>query len=58
MITFSNIITNLSNNIPETILKDISIPFCFICLLHLANEKEFEILQEKGSLGELLINSC
>lgn len=24
-------------------MKDISVPFCFICLLHLANEKNLSI---------------
>ena len=36
----------------ENKLKDISVAFCFICLLHLANEEGLEIeMKEKRSMG-------
>jgi len=38
----------------EKNIKDISVAFCFICLLHLANEKDLEIISD-GSLSELTI---
>lgn len=29
-------------------MKDISVAFCFICLLHLANENDLEIRMDRG----------
>ncbi|GJJ67745.1 hypothetical protein EMPS_00091 [Entomortierella parvispora] len=40
---FTEIIGGLSKMYPEQKLRDISVPFCFICLLHLANEKNLLI---------------
>lgn len=48
-------------------MKDISVPFCFICLLHLANEKNLTIsrgntqdddfvLGDNDALNENLLN--
>jgi len=39
---------------PEKALADISTSFCFICLLHLANEKGLKI-EGNNSLDELSI---
>ena len=39
---------------PEKALADISTSFCFICLLHLANEKGLKI-EGNGTLDELTI---
>lgn len=36
---FTDVMNNLKNVYPKTQLEDISTSFCFICLLHLANEK-------------------
>lgn len=35
-------------------LKDVSVPFCFICLLHLANENGL-VLQGSDALDELSV---
>ncbi|KAG0328745.1 hypothetical protein BGZ99_004605 [Dissophora globulifera] len=51
---FTDIIGGLSKVYPEQKLKDISVPFCFICLLHLANEKNLSIEGTEG-LAELVI---
>ncbi|KAF9349538.1 hypothetical protein BGX34_001753, partial [Mortierella sp. NVP85] len=51
---FTEIIGGLSKVYPEHKLKEISVPFCFICLLHLANEKNLEIEGSDG-LAELVI---
>lgn len=51
---FTEIIGGLSKMYPEQKLKDISVPFCFICLLHLANEKNLSIQGSEG-LNELVI---
>ena len=36
---FSNVINNLQNVYPGNAMADISTSYCFICMLHLANEK-------------------
>ncbi|KAG2211295.1 hypothetical protein INT47_006415 [Mucor saturninus] len=41
---FSDIVNNLKRMYSPKSLKDISVPFCFICLLHLANEKDLSIV--------------
>ncbi|KAK3833030.1 MAG: barren protein [Linnemannia elongata] len=51
---FTEIIGGLSKMYPEQKLRDISVPFCFICLLHLANEKDLEITGSEN-LNELVI---
>ncbi|KAF9963424.1 hypothetical protein BGZ65_003489 [Modicella reniformis] len=51
---FTEIIGGLSKMYPEQKLKEISVPFCFICLLHLANEKNLSIEGTEG-LTELVI---
>ncbi|KAF9180163.1 hypothetical protein BGZ51_006417 [Haplosporangium sp. Z 767] len=51
---FTEIIGGLSKVYPEQKLKDISVPFCFICLLHLANEKNLAI-EGTENLSELVI---
>ncbi|KAG2175870.1 hypothetical protein INT44_000348 [Umbelopsis vinacea] len=43
---FSEVIHNLKKEYSEKSMKDISVPFCFICLLHLANEKKLKISNE------------
>ncbi|CAG8633081.1 15355_t:CDS:10 [Acaulospora morrowiae] len=51
---FTDVIKNLTKIYPEKKMKDISVPFCFICLLHLANEKNLSISANK-QLTELEI---
>ncbi len=41
--TFSSLIKNLSKSYPSEALAEVSVPYCFICLLHLANENNLEI---------------
>ncbi|ODN82310.1 hypothetical protein L202_02588 [Cryptococcus amylolentus CBS 6039] len=41
--TFNNIITSLRTTYPAQKMSDISTSFCFICLLHLANEEGLKI---------------
>lgn len=43
---FSEVIHNLKNEYSTRTMKDISVPFCFICLLHLANEKKLKLSNE------------
>ena len=51
---FTKIVNNLTTAYPPQAMKDISTSYCFICLLHLANEKGLEISNEP-SLEELSI---
>ncbi|KAI8817548.1 condensin complex subunit 2/barren [Fimicolochytrium jonesii] len=41
--TFKNVVSGLDDVYPEKKRKDISVAFCFICVLHLANEKNLRI---------------
>ncbi|CAG8645425.1 5301_t:CDS:2, partial [Funneliformis mosseae] len=41
--TFSGVICDLKKICPQRKMKDISVPLCFVSLLHLANEKGLEI---------------
>lgn len=38
---------------PEPAMADISTSYCFICLLHLANEKGLEIVNDDDDLTDL-----
>lgn len=38
-LTFDNLINNISDNLDKKIIENISTSTCFVCLLHLANEK-------------------
>ncbi|CAO3646368.1 unnamed protein product [Cunninghamella echinulata] len=40
---FTEVIHDLKKMYSTKLMKDISVPFCFICLLHLANEKNLTI---------------
>ncbi|CAD6504034.1 BgTH12-05771 [Blumeria graminis f. sp. triticale] len=51
---FTTIINNLHKVYPKQIMNDISTSYCFICLLHLANEKGL-IISEQQDLTDLEI---
>lgn len=53
---FTKIMRGLERVYPEKKMRDISVPFCFICLLHLANEKNLKI-ENAGdeSMRELIV---
>jgi condensin complex subunit 2 len=53
--TFSNLMHSLDTVYAPSVRKDVSVPFCFICLLHLANERDLSIIS-KGNLTELTIS--
>ncbi|CAM0140766.1 hypothetical protein VKS41_008036 [Umbelopsis sp. WA50703] len=50
---FSEVIHNLKSEYSTKTMKDISVPFCFICLLHLANEKKLKLSNELDSEQDL-----
>lgn len=51
---FNDITNDITSIYPENKLKDLSTSFCFICLLHLANEHGFTITNE-NNYDDLLI---
>lgn len=51
---FTDVMNDLQRVYPKPAMEDISTSFCFICLLHLANEKGLVISKTEG-LDELLI---
>jgi condensin complex subunit 2 len=52
---FTSVMNSLQGVYPKQAMDDISTSFCFICLLHLANEKGLTIGNEEG-LEELNIS--
>lgn len=51
---FTDVVRSLDSVYPEKTLADISTSFCFICLLHLANERGLKI-EGNNALDELSI---
>jgi len=51
---FTTVMNNLQQVYPKQAMADISTSYCFICLLHLANEKGLALGNEPG-LEELSI---
>jgi condensin complex subunit 2 len=49
---FTSVMNDLQSVYPKTVMDDISTSFCFICLLHLANEKGLTI-EKTPELTEL-----
>lgn len=52
---FTGLMGSLKNVYPQQQLKDISTSYCFICLLHLANEKGLVLEGEKEKMEEILV---
>lgn len=57
---FTDVVNNLKKMYSPKVMKDISVPFCFICLLHLANEKDLVIMGHNQDddfvLGDDILN--
>ena len=51
---FTNVMNDLQRVYPKTAMDDISTSYCFICLLHLANEKGL-VIEKTEELNELAI---
>jgi condensin complex subunit 2 len=49
--TFDEVIVGLQRSYPGDKLADISTSFCFICLLHLANERGLRLESGDGTAG-------
>ena len=55
---FTDMISGLTKVYPEQQMKDISTSYCFICLLHLANEKGLVLENDRegeGAMQEILV---
>lgn len=50
--TFDAVITGLQESYPPEKMEEISTSFCFICLLHLANERGLKIEVGEGDVPE------
>ncbi|KAI1940976.1 hypothetical protein LOZ12_004960 [Ophidiomyces ophidiicola] len=48
---FTDIMKGLQGSYPEQAMRDISTSYCFICLLHLANEKGLVLENTQGNEG-------
>jgi condensin complex subunit 2 len=51
---FTDVVSNLKDVYPKQQYQDISTSFCFICLLHLANEKGL-VLSNNENFEDLTI---
>lgn len=47
-LTFTSVMNGLRDNYSEQAMADISTSYCFICLLHLANEKNLSLENQAG----------
>ncbi|KAI9206244.1 condensin complex subunit 2/barren [Polychytrium aggregatum] len=56
-VKFTEVVSDLKQHYSDKKLKDISPAFCFICVLHLANEQGLEI-QGNGGLSDLMIQGA
>ena len=54
---FSDVVHHLRDVYPERKLRDISSAFCFICILHLANENHLKI-EGQADLNDLIIRQA
>jgi len=48
VLKFTDVVNNLQTVYPKQAMEDISTSYCFICLLHLANEKGLVIENQEG----------
>lgn len=53
-VAFSSAMSTLAQSAPADSLKDVSVAYCFICLLHLANEKGLAI-ESQDDLADLSV---
>ena len=55
--SFANVVGDIPKQMPIEIANNVSVPLCFVCLLHLANEKNLEINQDNGGgMSDLLVS--
>jgi condensin complex subunit 2 len=52
---FTSVVAGLQNSYPKEKMEEISTSFCFICLLHLANEKGLRL--ESAEMAGVVANA-
>ena len=57
-ISFQAVVGRLRERVPPQQLREVSIAYCFICLLHLANENGLEITHDTEGFAELTIHGA
>jgi len=55
--SFRKMVISTNNSIPAQVRESVSVPYYFICLLHLANEHNLEIKQDKHADLKIFIPS-
>ena len=50
--TFTTVVSDLERTYPKDKLEEISTSFCFICLLHLANEQGLKLEVDKEEIDD------
>lgn len=53
-VSFQYVLSKLHEKVPAAKLEEVSFAYCFICLLHLANEKTLELIGE-GDMKEMRV---
>lgn len=53
--SFQQTMDELPNAVPSEALSNVSVPFCFICLLHLANEHNLSLEATTDGLGDFRV---
>ena len=53
-VSFQKVVTGLSERLPEDRRTDVSFAYCFICLLHLANDNNLAI-ESNTELNDLRV---
>ncbi|XP_063934301.1 condensin complex subunit 2-like [Zophobas morio] len=52
---FSEIFKKIPKQMPEELARNVSVPMCFVCLLHLANEKGL-CIEQNDSMSDLVVS--
>jgi condensin complex subunit 2 len=52
--SFHEVMEQLPNIVDDSTLREVSVPYCFVCLLHLANENHLQ-LDGTADLNDLIV---
>ena len=54
-VSFQQVLSRLHERMHADKLEEVSFAYCFICLLHLANEKSLEVLGDGGDMKDMRV---
>lgn len=54
-VSFQRVLGRLHERMPAAKLEEVSFAYCFICLLHLANEKSLEVLGDQSNMADMTV---